>query len=122
MTARQIVLAVATNLRAAFKRFVAWVRGEPLIDVRLLPDDLKAALRPFLRPTVRYLSVPKAQQLIEAACALMASYERVFAHHIAIAKNEASLGIASAMAALAFQPGETLPPELVRQLAGQVRR
>src|SRR5579863_6081218 len=121
MTAREIALAVATNLRAAFRRFVAWLRGEPLIDVRLLPDDLRAALRPFLRPTVRYLSVPKAQQLIEAACALMASYERVFAHRIAIAKNEASLGIASAMAALAYQPGETLPPELARALVAERR-
>ena len=122
MTGRDIMLAIATNLRAAFRRFLAWLRGEPLIDVRLLPDDLKAALRPFLRPTVRYLSVPKAQQLIEAACALMASYERVFAHHITIAKSEASLGIASAMAALAYQPGETLPPELARSLAAAERR
>jgi hypothetical protein len=122
MTARDIALVVATNLRAALKRLLAWLRDEPLIDIRLLPDDLRTALKPLVRPTVRYLTVPQAQQLIEAACALMASYERLFVQQSYLAKSAAGLELASAMAALAYQPGDSLPMELERQLAGQRTR
>lgn len=117
MTACELVLAVATNLRAAFKRFLAWLRGESLIDIRLLPPEIRAALAPVVRPTVRYLTVTQAQCLVEAACTLIVSYERVFAAQAVTARTEASLGVAHAMAALAYQPAERLPAEFERQLA-----
>jgi len=117
MTAHAVAVAVATNLRALSKRLLAWLRGEPLVDLRLLPRDLRAAMTPLVRPTVRYLTMPQAQRLIEAACALMASHEHVSSRHIAMAKTEAALGVAHAMAALAYEGTGHLPPSLQRQLA-----
>jgi hypothetical protein len=74
-------------------------------------------MTPLVRPTVRYLTVPQAQRLIEAACALMASHERVSSRHIAMAKTEAALGVAHAMAALAYEGTGHLPASLQRQLS-----
>lgn len=122
MTARDIAIAVATNLRALCKRLRAWQRDEPLVDLRLLPQDLRAAMTPLVRPTVRYLTVPQAQRLVEAACALMTSHERVSSRHIAMAKTEASLGVAHAMAALAYEGTGHLPASRQHQLADRSAR
>jgi|GEM_PF-4199823 len=117
MTAQQTLIAVASNLRALFKRLLAWLRDEPLIDLRLLSQDLRVAMNPLVRPTVRYLTVPQAERLTEAACALMASHERISSRQIAMAKTEAALGVAHAMAALAYEGTGHLPAPLQRQLA-----
>lgn len=106
---REIAIMVTTNLRAGLKRLMAWLRDEPLVDVRLLPNDMKLALKPLIRPTMRYLSVRQARRLTDAACVVIASHERLYAQETGLAKSATSLELANAMAALAHHttaPGE----------------
>jgi hypothetical protein len=110
--------SVLTAIKALFKRLLALMRGVPLVDIRQLPDDMRAALRPVVRPTTRYLTPRQAQKLIDTGCALLEDHQRIYRHRILTAKADAALGVAAAMAELANGSTAEREPSTPRRLPG----
>jgi hypothetical protein len=84
-----IVAHLLAAIREALKIPVAALRREPLFEVRRLPEDLREALQPTLRPTIRYLTVREARRRIEAYEALRAAGYRIIAQRGDLAKTVA---------------------------------